>query len=63
MNFHEPNPPHFHAKDGDFGITIEINSGIVEGKFLKRALSMVLEWFEIDKDELMVDWELIRTTG
>ncbi len=24
---------------------------------------MVLEWYEIHKDELMVDWDLIRTTG
>lgn len=63
MNFNEHNPPHFHAKYGDFEIIIEINSGIVEGKFPKRALSMVMEWYEIHKDELLQDWELIRTTG
>ena len=27
------------------------------------AGSMVLEWYEIHKDELLQDWELIRTTG
>ena len=63
MNFNEHNPPHFHAKYGDFEIIVEINSGIVEGKFPKRALNMVMEWYEIHKDDLMQDWELIRTTG
>jgi len=24
---------------------------------------MVMEWYEIHKDDLMQDWELIRTTG
>lgn len=49
MNFNEHNSPHFHAKYGEF----EINSGIVEGKFPKRALSMVMEWYEIHKDDLL----------
>ena len=63
MNFNEHNPPHFHAKYGDFQIIIEINSGIVEGKFPRRALNLVMEWYEIHKEELLQDWELIRTTG
>ena len=63
MNFNEHNPPHFHARYGDYEITVEINSGIVEGKFPKRALNIVLEWYEIHKTELLEDWNLIRTTG
>lgn len=63
MNFNEHNPPHFHAKYGDFEMIVEINSGIVEGKFPKRALNLVMEWYEIHKDESMQNWELIRTTG
>jgi len=63
MNFNEHNPPHFHAKYGDFEIIVEINSGIVEGKFPKRAISLVMEWYEIHKIELLQNWELIRTTG
>jgi hypothetical protein len=35
----------------------------VEGKFPKRALSMVMEWYEMHQDDLMLDWELIKTTG
>jgi len=32
-------------------------------KFAKRALNLVLEWYEIHKDDLLMDWEQIRTTG
>lgn len=63
MNFNEHNPPHFHAKYGDYEIIVEIGSGIIEGKFPKRALNLVLEWYEIHKDELFKNWELMRTTG
>ena len=63
MNFNEHNPPHFHARYGDYEIIIEILSGIVEGKFPKRALNLVLEWYEIHKSELLEDWNSIRSTG
>ncbi|HPV21124.1 MAG TPA: DUF4160 domain-containing protein, partial [bacterium] len=40
MNFKDHNPPHFHAMYGDYQIIVEINTGVVEGKFPKRALSL-----------------------
>ena len=63
MNFNEHNPPHFHARYEDYEIIVEILSGIVEGKFPKRALNLVLEWYEIHKSELLEDWNSIRSTG
>ena len=51
-------PPHFHARYGEFKIKVFINDGVVEGKFPKRALKHVLEWYELHKEELMVDWDL-----
>jgi len=63
MNFNDHNPPHFHARYGDYELVVEINSGIIDGKFPKRALVMVLEWYELHKEELLQDWNLIRTTG
>lgn len=36
-------PPHFHAAYGEYKITVEINSGIVNGTFPKRALKAALE--------------------
>ncbi|MEI6523678.1 MAG: DUF4160 domain-containing protein [Bacteroidia bacterium] len=63
MNFNEHNPPHFHAKYGDFEITIEISTGIVNGKFPKRALNLVIEWYEMHKDELLENWNSLISTG
>ena len=58
MYYDDHAPPHFHAKYGDYEVIVEIESGVVEGKFPKRALKHVLEWAEIHKDELLKDWEL-----
>lgn len=60
MFWNDHAPPHFHAKYGDFEITVEIASGIVEGKFPPRALKHVMEWYELHKDELSQDWDLCR---
>ena len=58
MVFDDHNPPHFHARYSDYKITIQIKGGVVDGKFPRRALSAVLEWYLLHKEELMVDWEL-----
>ncbi len=60
MFYRDHDPPHFHAVYGDFEITVEIESGMIEGQFPKRALRHVLEWYELHKDELREDWELAR---
>ena len=53
-------PSHFYAKYGEFEITVNIAEGVVEGKFPKRALRHVLEWYELHKSELFEDWELCQ---
>lgn len=58
MYYDEHNPPHFHARYRNFKISVEIESGIVSGKFPKRALRAVLDWHELYKNELMKDWFL-----
>ncbi len=58
MYWSEHNPPHFHAKYGEYKIIVHIHTGVVEGKFPKRALKHVFEWYELHKDELLEDWEL-----
>ena len=60
MFWNDHAPPHFHAKYGDYEITVTIHSGIVEGKFPQRALRHVLEWYGLHKEELLKDWELCR---
>jgi len=61
MVYNDHEPPHFHAKYGDYQITVEINSGIIEGKFPRRVLKAVLEWFEIYREQLLEDWELAKS--
>jgi hypothetical protein len=39
MFYREHGPAHFHAVYGEFDITVEIETGIVNGKFPKRALT------------------------
>jgi len=51
-------PPHFHAKYGEFEVTVGIESGIVSGQFPRRALAHVLEWQSLHKDELIENWRL-----
>ncbi len=60
MYWNDHSPPHFHARYGDYEITVDINTGVVEGRFPKRALKHVLEWYEIHKDELLEDWKLCQ---
>lgn len=57
--FHrEHNPPHFHDYYGPDMIVVEIETGRVTGKFPRRALTHVLEWWQQHRDELLADWEL-----
>ncbi len=53
-------PPHFHAVYGEYEITVEIATGVVQGQFPRRALRHVLEWCDLHTEELLADWELAR---
>jgi hypothetical protein len=60
MYYRDHEPPHFHAIYGDYEITVEIGTGIVNGHFPQRGLKLVLEWHELHKDELYRNYELLR---
>ncbi len=60
MYYREHPPPHFHAKYGEYEVTVQILDGVVEGRFPRRALRHVLEWYELHKEELMEDWQLAK---
>ncbi len=34
------------------------NGEVIDGKLPKRALSLVNEWYQLHKQELMEDWKL-----
>ena len=61
MYYNEHNPPHFHAKYGEFIAEIDIRTlQILKGEIPKRAKALVLEWADEHRDELIQDWELAR---
>ncbi len=62
MNYNDHRPPHFHVWYGDYKATITINDGIVKGEMPKRALSMIFNWLDEHKEELLKDWELAQNS-
>jgi len=58
MFFDDHNPPHFHARYGDYKAAVEINSlRILEGRIPPRALGLVMEWASQHQSELLRNWE------
>ena len=62
MYYRDHGPAHFHAIYGDSEITVEIESGRVNGTFPKRALTHVHEWRELHRAELLEAWSLARAS-
>jgi hypothetical protein len=58
MLYDDHRPPHFHATYGEYAIEVELNTGVVEGKFPRRALNAVIEWYSLNKEMLLEDWKL-----
>ena len=53
-------PAHFHAKYGEYEVIVHIATGVVEGRFPKRALRHVMEWYDLRRDELQANWQRCR---
>lgn len=60
MYYRDHAPPHFHAEYGDYEVTVEIDSGVVNGRFPRRSLKSLIEWYDLHRDELREDWDLAR---
>ena len=60
MYYNDHEPPHFHAKYGEFEVTVELETGVINGQFPPRALRHVLDWYDINIDELRLNWDLAR---
>lgn len=61
MFLNEHNPPHFHAKYGEFHILVDIKDlSVLKGTFPPRLLRKVLEWASIHQAELKKAWEVLR---
>ena len=58
MLYDDHRPPHFHAEYGEYKISVDINTGVVDGRFPPRALRAVMEWYGLNQDRLLEDWQL-----
>lgn len=59
MYWQEHGPPHFHALYAEHEAVIDIRTlAVTRGSLPRRAMSLVLEWADGHRDELMEDWEL-----
>lgn len=57
MYYNEHAPPHFHAKYAGQRAAFSIPElQIIEGDLPRRAISLVLEWAFLHRDELMENW-------
>jgi len=54
MYYNDHNPPHFHARYGEYEVTVEIESGeIMSGTFPIRARKHVLAWLDLHRSALV----------
>lgn len=58
MLYEDHAPPHFHAEYGEYKISVEIASGLIEGRFPRRALKAVMEWHELHRERLLTNWQM-----
>ena len=61
VNPREHNPPHFHAQFQDREGSFDIATGEMSvGDLNQRQVRLVQAWWEIHKDELRANWDLIQ---
>jgi hypothetical protein len=59
MFWNDHAPPHFHALYAEYEIIIDIQTlNVIRGEMPRRALSLILEWAFLHREELMEDWNL-----
>ena len=61
MYHDEHPPPHFHARYAGAEIQVAISDGRVAGQFPPRARALVLEWWNIHREELEANWKLVSS--
>ena len=63
MFWNEHNPPHFHAEYGSHRVEIElVNLAVLKGYLPPRVLGMVIEWAELHQQELIANWNSMKTS-
>lgn len=62
MYVDDHNPPHFHVWYNDNKAIVFINDGFVRGSLPRRVLSLVYEWLDLHKEELLKNWQLLSNS-
>lgn len=57
MYYNEHNPPHFHIEYQDYEAVMNIETGEITGSLSRRALRLVYEWLDQNKEALMENWK------
>jgi hypothetical protein len=61
MYYEEHGVPHFHAHYAEHGASISIETlELLGGSLPSRALSLVREWADLHRDELIANWQRAR---
>jgi len=61
MYYNDHSPPHFHAEYAGDEALYEIQTlRIYAGKLPRRAHNLVIEWADLNRAELLADWERAR---
>jgi hypothetical protein len=60
MFYDEHGPPHFHARYGEYKISIEIETGACVGHIPTRTLILIQHWLRIHRAELIDNWNRAR---
>ena len=64
MLFNDHNPPHFHVEYGEYKASISIKDlALIDGDLPSRIHGYVIEWASMYKQELLDNWNMIRTGG
>ncbi|MBR1792536.1 MAG: DUF4160 domain-containing protein [Bacteroidales bacterium] len=60
MYVDDHNPPHFHVWYNDYKAIIHIKDGCVKGVLPRRVLTLVYEWLDLHKEELLENWNNLQ---
>ena len=55
--------PHFHANYQNYESSIDIMTGLINGRFPPRAMGLVQEWLQIHRSEVMENWHIAASRG
>lgn len=60
MYHREHEPAHFHARYSRAKAIVRIADGHIDGKLPPRVRALVLEWWDLHREELAANWKLAK---